>query len=55
MRSLSKDVEIMNAATHIVTFLKSKFPSEYIQKEKELSKLRKEKAVLKLQREELDK
>lgn len=55
MRSLTKDAEIMNAATHIVTFLKSKFPSEYIQKEKEIEKLKKEKAILKLQREELDK
>ena len=55
MRSLSKDAEIMNAATHIVTFLGSKFPNEYIQKVKEINKMKEEKAILKLQKEELEK
>lgn len=55
MRSLSKDAEIMNAATHIVTFLGSKFPSEYVQKVKEINKMKEEKAILKLQKEELEK
>lgn len=55
MRSLSKDSEIMNAATHIVTFLGSKFPKEYIDKVKEINKLKEEKAILKLQKEELEK
>lgn len=54
MRSLSKDVEIQMAATHIVQALKNKFSQIEIQYEKEIEKLKKEKAILKLQKEELD-
>lgn len=54
MRSLTKDVNVQAAATYIVNALRNKFSQTELQYEKEIEKLRKEKAVLKVQREELD-
>ena len=54
MRSLSKDPEIQTAATYIVNALKNKFSKTELQYEKEIEKLRKERAVMKVQLEELN-
>ena len=54
MRSLSKDVEIQNAAIVIVQSLRNRFSQIELQYEKEIEKLRKERAILNVQREELD-
>ena len=54
MRSLSKEPEIQAAATYIVNALKNKFSKTELQYEKEIEKLRKERAVMKVQLEELD-
>lgn len=55
MRSLSKEAEIMNAATYIIKTLKNKFSKVELQKEKEIEKLRRDKAVLEVQRKEINK
>ncbi len=54
MRSLSKDPEIQAAAVHIVAALKNKFSKTELQYEKEIEKLRRERAVMKVQLEELN-
>lgn len=54
MRSLSKEVEVQTAASYIVTYLKNKFTPQLLQAEKEIEKLRKEKVILELQKEDLD-
>lgn len=54
MRSLSKEPEIQAAATYIVSALKNKFSKIELQYEKEIEKLRKERAVMKVQLEELN-
>lgn len=53
MRSLTKDPQIHNAAQIIVQFFTSKFTQEEIHMEKEIEKLKKEKAILSMQKEEL--
>lgn len=54
MRSLTKDVEIINAATYIVKFLKDRFDKDIAIKEAEIEKLKREKSVLEIQRKEIE-
>lgn len=53
MRSLSKDSEVMISATYIVNYLRNRFSKTQLQKEQEIEKLRRDKAVLEVQRKEL--
>lgn len=54
MRSLSKESNIHIAANYIVNALRNKFSERELQLEKEMNKLQREKAVLKVQRKEVD-
>ncbi len=54
MRSLTKDSNIHISANYIYNVLKNRFSERELQLEKEMNKLQKEKAVLKVQRKEVD-